>query len=227
VVVGFMVENLLRNVSVWRPAYVHSARTAYPKPRFRLDAGGALVLQPSPVASSEELQRLVESRELLAILDESDYWVQRARLGYHGSPIFRSSLARLVYAALHQRDRRDLAGHYRDTRGEPFLVSHQLLLRFVDEARANGARAVVVIFPHEPALRVAGEDGRGFWSVLTDRLVAEDVEVLDLTPWLLEAAGREGPASLFRNGHYNAAGNAVVSRALQRHLLDEPDPKLP
>ena len=83
-----MVENILRNVSVYRPAYAHGTAGVAVKPRYRLGADGELELLPSPVRSAADLKRLVKSRRLLDALGETDYWVARAPMDERNSGEF-------------------------------------------------------------------------------------------------------------------------------------------
>ena len=221
VLIGFLMENLLRNVSVYRPAYFHRTHWAAVKPRFTLGADGSLVLVPSPARSRKQLADLVRSRRLLETLERTDFWVQRAPLAYDRSPLFWSSVARIAYSA-HENSGRELEPYYRDPDSEPFRVTAAILREFHKEARSDGAqRAVVLLFPTREILRSRLGGQRAFWQSLAQFLEREEIPFVDLTPPLLEAARRVGLDALFERWHYNKAGNAVVAGELERALFSE------
>jgi hypothetical protein len=222
VLIGLMVENIQRNVSVYRPAYFHSARNAYVKPRFTIRADGSFELLPQPARTVEELRNLVESGRLLGRLYETDYWVRRAPLAYKESPLFLSSIVRLMYAAYENGGRR-AAAYYRDVESEPFRVTARILQEFHAKALADGVeRVMVVIFPNRPALESLLAGKPAYWETMLRYLRRAHIPFVDLSAALAEAARRDGLDALFNKGHYNAAGEAVVARVLAEVLFDQP-----
>jgi hypothetical protein len=220
VLIGFLVENINRSVSVYRPAYYHQTRAVSAKPRFRVDDRGGLELLPLPVASQGDLLRKVESGELIEVLRETDYWVQRAPLAYDRSPLFLSSIFRVVYGR-YESGGRDLERHY--TRGEdsePFRVTRAVIEAFYAEALEQGAeRALVVFFPHQSALGGPLASEPDYWQTLVEALEAGGVPVLDVKPALLRAA-QDGPLEdLFSGHHYSGKGNAAVAGAIRERLF--------
>lgn len=222
--IGLIPENLLRNVSVYRPAYQHSSGGIGIKPRFRLDERGELVLIPLPVKSKAELLAGIRDRSLVSTLLETDYWVRRAPLAYAGSPIFVSSLARILYGRW-ERTGRARAPYYRNTDSEPFRVTHAILRAFAAEARSRGARRVaVLLLPDESDIQSCVLGEAPFWTTLTVALAEEGIEVIDLTAALLAAVEDGRAASLFSEYHYTPRANAVVARTLAGVLFCEESP---
>jgi hypothetical protein len=220
VLIGLMVENIGRNVSLFRPAYQRDARIPFPKPRFRLDAAGELVAVANPSRSLSDLRNGIESGVLRERLAADDYWVRRSPSGWNGSPLFASSFVRLAYAVLEHRARRDVSGLYADVEGEPFRVTAAIAEAFHREALADGARRAPVVFlPDRPALRAAARGATPYWQPMIAELEAEGVEVIDATPALLDAAAGGDVDALFLQGHYGVAGNAALARALEEALL--------
>jgi len=222
VVIGIMAENILRNVSVYRPAYYHGTGGTAVKPRFTVDEAGTLLLAPCPVSSQEELRQALESRALVPVLLETDYWVRRAPLAYTGSPLFASSLFRIVYSS-YENAGRDPLPYYADTASEPFRVTAKILETFHAEAVRDGARqAVVLIFPSPPALRAATVADAPLsrpWRTLIERLEAGGIPVIDVTEALAARSRERGLETLVEpSGHYSAAGNDVVAEVLAGRL---------
>jgi hypothetical protein len=217
VLIGFMIENILRNVTVYRPAYVHTGSVGV-KPRFRLDSGGALELVPCPVGSSRELRSLVESGDLIGVLGGTDYWIARAPMAYEQSPLFWSSTIRIGYG-LYENFGRGPQHYYADVTSEPFRVSAEILRAFHARAIADGAQqAVVLIFgdPNTVRARLAGKDR--FWTTLNDFLTSANIPFIDLVPDIVAAVEKDGMKAIFRGGHYTPKGNAIVARIVAERL---------
>lgn len=222
VLLGLMIENLNRVVSVYRPAYSLRSRIPLVKPRFRLDGEGVLELLPTPVASTQELFDQLESGQLLEQLDQTDYWVQRATLGFHGSPLFLSSIARIGYSGVATLERQDAKRFHADPSSEPFELTREIIRVFQREARAAGVeRFVVIIFPHKQSLTDIDAGQTPYWTALVDALVADQIEVLDPTPDLAALGADVGVDGIFNHVHYSPAGNKVIADAVLRHLFAE------
>jgi len=214
VLIGLMAENILRNVSVYRPAYNHGTDTIAVKPRFRLDATGSLELVPCPVRSAEELQKCVQSGELLETLYQTDYWVRRGIEAYQGSLLFKSAMVRAAYAGFerwHPPGR-----YYRATSGEPFRVTARILHKFHETALRDGAqKAIVLFFPGEGEISETLRGEPPYWMPMTEDLRTAGIPVIDLTAPLAEAVQGEGLSTYYRIGHLSPKGNAVVADTLR------------
>jgi hypothetical protein len=214
VLVGLMVENILRNVSVYRPAYNRLTGAPAVKPRFRLGPSGAIELLPCPVATARDLKEAVESRRLLTVLHDTDYWVARSPMGWRGSPVFVSSLARLAYAVYDDATRPPLSWYYRRPDNEPFRLSAAIVRRFHDEALADGASLVVLMLPSLGALEERRDAGRPFWSTMVDELESHGIRVIDVGAEFARAVPPERLAELFVTSHYSEEGNRLVAEAI-------------
>jgi len=219
VLIGMMVENMGRAVSVYRPAYSLSSGVPLTKPRYRFDAGGELEHLPSPARSSEALTAMIDDGELLPILDETDYWVQRSPGSFHGSPIFASSFVRIFVGYREHQARKNLRRFYDDRTNEPYRLTRAILERFHRAAGAAGAKATVVIFPDRSALETEVAGRPRYWQPLVDDLEASDVDVIDLTPVLAEHAQAVGVDAMFTHVHYSPEGNAVVADVIADAVL--------
>ncbi|NOT01569.1 MAG: hypothetical protein HOP29_13180 [Phycisphaerales bacterium] len=223
VLIGFMLENILRNVSVYRPAYFHGTGDVAVKPRFRLNASGQLELIPCPVSSVEELREAVRSGSLTATLMETDYWVQRAPIAYRRSMLHWSGLYRIV-CGLYENLARDQHLYYRNTESEPFRVTCEILRTFRAEALSNGAeRVLVVVFPDKDTVVERMEGGAGYWESLLTFLNQAGIESIDLTPALVELTRSEGIRAVYQHAHPTPLANGVIAKTLAERLgLDEP-----
>jgi hypothetical protein len=223
VLIGLMLENALRNVSVYRPAYYHDSFTGF-KPRFLIDDSEALSVAPCPVSSLESLWKTVQTGSALPVLRESDFWVRRAPLAYEDSPLFWSSFARILYAG-YENSGRWQGSYYQDTGSEPFRVTAAILRDFYAEALQDGAdRALVLLFPDLKTIEKRMEGEAPYWHTLTDYLDARDIPYVDLTPHLLAASQGQSADFLFRGNHYNNEGNAMIAQVVADRLFPRASP---
>lgn len=221
VILGLMVENLLRHVSVYRPAYHHDTISAVVKPRFQIDGAGGLTLIPCPAESVAALKSDIESGAILKALRTTDYWVMRAPLAYERSPLFATGLFRLIYA-VHENAARGPREHYLDPEGEPYRVTLALIRAFNDEARRNGAqRVILLLMPDEGALFDRRDDVEPYWEGLLSEARNAGVETLDVSPRLLDVMTTLNAAALFSKNHYTPLGNRLVAEELLQILNHE------
>jgi hypothetical protein len=222
VLLGLQLENALRNVSVYRPAYYHRTATAATKSRFRLSPEGALELVPNPADSRAHLRELIESRKLLDLIAHEDFWVRRAPLAYRDSPLFASSLARILYGS-YENWGRDPARYYQDPASEPYRTTHAIIRemhrRVVDE---RGARFFVVILPPRHALRKLRKSGERYWSAFVRDIELDGISQIDCSDALDRLIRTHGEKAAFVGGaHYSAAASRLVATEIATRL-DEP-----
>ena len=210
VAVGILLENIGRNVNRYRPLWYPKAGGTVAKPRFRRVAG-ELELVPAPVASRRELVARVTDGTILQRLAPHEHWLDRPDLGLLAHSAFGRIAGALVARRLRSPERL-----WRDPAGEPRRTTLALLEAFTREALAAGAeRALVVVFPRETDLPAAA--GPRYWQGACDELAARGVELLDVTPALVQAAA--GPEPLYRGGHLGPRGNAIVAQEVERWLV--------
>jgi len=222
VLIGIMVENIMRSVTVYRPAYYHDTSSVSVKPRFRLTDDGALRQIPCPAESVEHLKTLIQSRRLLSTLRETDYWVSRAPTAYEESPLLWSSIWRIVYGS-YENARRVPRYHYEHTQCESFRVTAAVLRKFHDRAIKDGAtQAVVLFFPNVYTVYGQIEGQSAYWTALLDKLRSSGVPCVDLTPLMVEAVQRFDLDKCFSGNHFSPLGNRIVAQALYTNVLQLP-----
>ena len=97
VVIGFMSENINRNLNVFRPFYSSMyATNIYTKPRFSLENGNLLLLK-NPLTTVDGYMRLVTNDEVvLREIGSKDYFYQA---GYLDGPLDKLPSVRLLKVA--------------------------------------------------------------------------------------------------------------------------------
>ena len=220
VTIGFNTDNMLRNVNRYRPFFALNTKKPLVKPRYRIE-GDSLVLVPNPFDSRQGYFDLIASpADVVPKLGEGDYWYSQRT----GDSIFdylatvrlikvlRGVTLSLWFDVFPESD---------ITSAEYFQVTERILKQFYDQAKADGAEPVIVIFPaYRDFLHYSLYEKRRS-DVLVQRLTDAGYRVHDL--WhLYEESGFESSAILNKNGgHYSPEANKRVARSLVDYLKTE------
>lgn len=214
---AFFPGSALRVTSHFPPVSFHRSLTVLFKPNVRLGPAGELVHLPSPVRGPEDVRRLFDDqRAFLAAAGPRDFWIRRLPAAYapRGSSWTHAFAAtRLTLTWLDGRDR-DVARWLQDRESEVFRLHRTLILAARADAQAAGARFRLLVLPGRRELGWIREHGRGYWQSLADALVAEGVEVLDVSA-ALEAAGGDADELWMPGGHYSPRANRAVADAVR------------
>jgi lysophospholipase L1-like esterase len=220
VVLGHWSENVLRNVNQYR-------ELLYPapfglKPRFVLEADGALRHVPIPSPDAAGLARLLS--DPAAVLSHEFFLPGTA---WGPTPLrFPWSVA-VGRATGHFRVRAWLAGHPAYARfydpdhpSGALPLTAAILERFRDEAQRRGQRATPLLIPTGLDLVDRVRHRRWSYRPLADRLADRGVELLDAGPAILERLPGRDPCALFDDcsAHFNADGNALLAGIVFDHL---------
>lgn len=204
-VLGLNVTSIGRNVNRLRLHLRPEHPRASVKPRFRLGATGELELVPLPFRTEREVLEAALAGELIPALAEHEHW-SGGLSSAGGSPLGDAMTAD------GRSGRRTMGALWRDAGGEPFRLTLEIVAAFDAEARAAGARRVVVLFfPVEKDLDEVRDGGRPAWARFQRALRRRHIEVVELEDALVEAAAREPIYALL---HLDAAGNAAVAARL-------------
>jgi hypothetical protein len=216
VVIGFMSENIFRNVNVFRPFYRPPSQVPFAKPRY-------LPGQPGPTLVDNPLPRLEDYRRLLARPAETleqlgryDYFYQtRLRAGAFD----RSAAVRLVKLAREQL----LPGEgivrrgYYDADSEAFRVTTGLFRAFYEMALRDGAQPVILVFPERGDLERWRSTHTKRYTPLLQFLATKRYRVVDAMT-ALDAAGNEHPVADLIPAHLSPLANQRVAEYLLGQL---------
>lgn len=237
VILAFVPETICRVQSCWKH-YLEFGNTFAFKPRFRLN-GGALALEPCPVRSRADFDRL---GELLPDLRARDrfydgkfrplqfrfpfLWTFLRAPRRHGETLgwlLARAAARAVgarsleerpFASIMSANIRDAQDLYRDAESRALLRA--ILLRFKAECERRAKRPLVLVLPQLIDLeRIGGARD----AVAYFRALSAEIPLLDLTETLAASPDR---AELYvadaYGGHFSAAGNAFVAARVAEAL---------
>lgn len=219
VVIGLLLENIGRNVNRYRPLWTPRTLSPLAKPRYILE-NGALQLVAQPFASGRDFALAVRAGTVLEQLAEHEYWSGRPQV-WTGRL---SSIGRLAAGWIAYRDR-DPRRLWLDQEGEPRRVTMELIATFQAQARALGAKEVLVLMlPMREELDVYRRSGQAYWKAALADLSARGIECIDLAPDLAaeDARCEKDPAhpTLYKASHLSSVGNQVVALALEKWLIE-------
>lgn len=223
VFIGYMSENVARNVNVFRAFYTRWYRNViFTKPRFQVK-NGELVLLNNPLFSFEDYERfLLNDREVLAKLGENDYHYQT---NYNNGPYDRLPsvrLAKIFWATLNKRLFRPiftLDGMYNE-RSEAYEVTVKIFDAFYRKVLENGALPIILVFPdlHDQR-RSRQKQARRYTSLLT-QFRAKQYRFVDTLGALEPYESRYTIDELVEKpwGHYSPLGNKIIAEYIATQM---------
>lgn len=218
VVIGFMAENIFRNVSVFRPFYRPPSQLPFAKPRYLPGTPGStdLSLVENPLPRLKDYHRLlVHPSETLRQLGRHDHFYQtRLRAGaFDGSATVR--LVKLAKRQLLPDTGIVRHGEY-NTDGEAFRVTTGLFAAFYEMALRDGAQPVILIFPERGDLDRWRRERTKRYAPLLRFLAAKGYRVVDAMEALAAVGGQRSPEDLIP-AHFSPLANQLVAE----HLLGQ------
>jgi hypothetical protein len=217
--IGFVPSQVLRNVTVYMPAWRHWTPILAFKPRAELAADGTPRCAPCPVRSLAELAEVLADQErFLQAVGDHDRWVRAWPAAYarSGSSLLHFSAgARLVLTALEHGGREPAAELERPGSETVELFSAQLR-----ELATSGVRLRILVLPDRDDLAWLRGHGVGYWRGLCQRLERDGLEVFDASAGLLAAGADLEPQCWAPGRHYSARANEIVARLLEAHLAE-------
>jgi hypothetical protein len=217
VLVGFMSENINRQVSVFRAFYQPQTGMPFTKPRFDLRLG-RLRLLPNPIPEIEGYRALLDNPE-----------ETMRRIGKHDHYFLAQSDAhpsnRLASIRLIREVSRRLSGNNRLSPGfkrgayepssEAYRVTERVLDRFYQDVSKNGSLPIVLLFPNRADLVRQGSGEPPSYQPLIDHMNRLGYRWIDL----LEPLARVDSSTLFtEGGHYTPAGHREVAVSISAYL---------
>lgn len=220
VFIGYMTENLARNVNVYRGFYGTFYRdTIFSKPRFLVDRG-ALVLLPNPLASLADYRRFRDNEEtVLSQLGRHDYHYARQ---YPAGPLdFLPSVRLGKMVAAQIRGTRQTPILKADGRYEPQSEAYEVTIRIFDafyrKVLDDGALPIIVVLPdtNDQARSRAGKSRR--YEVLLEYFRSKGYRYIDALGALEPVQQRHTVGDLtVAWGHFSKLGNEIVAH----YILD-------
>ncbi len=225
VFIGYMTENLARNVNVYRGFYTNGYRsTIFSKPRFRVE-NGVLTLLPNPLTTVEDYRRFRNNQEeVLRELGRNDYYFvsQYAAGPLDFSPSLR--LGKLVAARFRKASQIPVFtndGRY-EQRSEAYEVTLRIFDAFYRKVLENGALPIIVVLPDTNDQQRSRDGETRRYAPLLDYFRARGYRYIDalgaIEPVQQRYTMRD--LSIKKWGHYSTLGNDIVARYILKSLVE-------
>lgn len=227
VFIGYMSENLARDVNVYRGFYSRAySDWPFTKPRFKLEEG-KLVLIPNPLRSVADYRRLRnDEEEVLPEIGRNDYHY----VGTYGAgPLDFSPTVKLVkmFAARIRKKRQNPIftsdGRYNE-QSEAYEITLRLFDAFYRRVIEDGALPVIVVLPDLNDMHRSLEGKPRRYAGLLNYFNAKGYRYVDVMDAMEPALKRYTINDLtVKWGHYSKLGNDIVARHIlqtleERHL---------
>ncbi len=216
VLIGFMSENIYRNVNTFRPFYYPKTGMPLAKPRFRL-RGESIALLPNPLPHLNDYRHLLrEPQAVLSHLGSNDFYY---RTRYQSNRIDWLPTVRMTQIALQEirnvatRDAIVTGGRYNES-SEAFRITTKLLDVFYQNVISDDAQPIILIFPGKEDIVRHQRQGDKRYSPLLSYLKARKYPYIDLMDAFEEAA----PASLFVVRHYSPLANTLAASHIHGYV---------
>ncbi|MFL6245125.1 MAG: hypothetical protein ACJ74H_03805, partial [Thermoanaerobaculia bacterium] len=209
IVQGLQMENVGRDVTLWRIVAFPGTGIPFSKPRYILN-DGKLELINRPTVPPEEVPNVLANfhRWPLARYEPS-YTAKYQHHWYTPSKL----ISTLVDAWTSREEApQDLFA----ANGEAMNITVTLLERYRDEVSRTGKPFVLIYFPRADVIDAVLAGKPDPWQPHLDRL--KGFTIIDPTPRLVAYAKEHGTASLF-NGHYSPIGYRLVAESLAEALV--------
>jgi hypothetical protein len=219
VLIGFMSENILRHVNVFRPFYSPVTEEPLTKPRYMIE-NGSLVLLKNPMQELSQYEELlVHPEEVLSRLGGHDYFYRmRSKRGpFDFLPVVR--LSKLAWQQYMQRKLNIVQNGYYDKGSEAFQVTTGIVDEFVAVVRSHGSRPVVVVFPNRWDLQRYRRDGTKEYAPLLEHLRAKGYPYVDVLDGF-DTYGREIALNEIIPSHYGRLGNRLAAKTISHYLAE-------
>lgn len=225
VFIGFMSENIARNVNVFRAFYTTWYRQSiFTKPRFILK-DGELALLKNPISSIEDHKRfLKEDSLMLRQIGKDDYHYQSS---YCAGPIDFLPSIRIGKILLHQLSTKYLQpifksdGMYNEN-SEAFHVTTAIFDAFYKKVLENGALPIILIYPD------SNDRGRSLYNKpkryrpLLEYLRSKDYLYIDLMEAFEPYADRFTPADfMVRWGHFSSLAHLIAAKFINNMIQEK------
>jgi hypothetical protein len=213
IVQGLQLENIGRNVTIFRIVAVPGTVIPFSKPRYVLRNGTMELINQPAVPVENVADTLANFRSWPLAKYEASY-AERYERRWYTSSLLISTLVEL-WNTRHGAQTADASELYH-VNGEGMNITVRLLEAYRDEVTRTGKAFVLIYLPRAETIS-AGLTGRPDpWQPHRDRL--RGFTIVDPSAAMVRYAKEHGMAALIPN-HYSSAGYRIVAEALAEALV--------
>ena len=214
--IGFMTENIYRNVNTFRPFCFPATGLPIAKPRFSI-SGEKLALIPNPMQSLDDYKMFLHNpRKFLSRAGAEDYYYQkRYKSGlFDWSPTVR--ISSIFFNTIKPvKDDIVVDGFYSET-SEAFRVTKAIFSSFYNAVKKDQAMPIIVIFPNRNDIDRYSRQKQKRYSPILSYFNSKGYAYIDLAD-TFQAAMAEHKIQDLCAGHYSPLANRLVAETLLRY----------
>lgn len=217
VLIGFMSENIYRNVNTFRPFYVPNTGLPLAKPRFKIK-NDKLSLIPNQFLRLDDYKMLLQHpQKILSNLCINDFYYQKRYKSniYDWSPTVRL-VKILIYKASNILTKEAIVinGRYNEN-SESFIVTKKIFGDFYNEAINNKSIPIILIFPNKVDVVRYQRQGKKQYLPILSYFEKRGYKYIDL----MDAFENANVKDLFVYvGHYSPFANMLVAKYIHNYL---------
>lgn len=222
VLIGYMSENIYRNINRYRPFYYPDTGVPLGKPRFDLQ-GNRLKLISNPMEDLEDYRALLHRpQEVLRRIGVGDYYYENGYTRSFADWLATVRLSKMFTLAVRVRLSPDrvTANDVYNRNSRAFAVTKQIFREFYGHAQSTGAIPLILIFPNREDVARAEQRLVPRYQPLVETLRTGQLEFIDLGPLFSGLADRHSIDELFGGTHYSPLANRYVAGFLLEYVRD-------
>jgi hypothetical protein len=221
VIMGFLTENIFRNVNQFRNLLYPNHRYAL-KPRFILNSDGDLKLIPVPNISKNEYMLLVKEPERY-LKHEYFFLEDFGHLNCLEFPYILSVLkcATHFYILAKIAGKPSYSDFYQmNHKSGSLQVTNKILIKFYKDAIHEGRIPIVVILPTYDDLQYYKKHQKWIFQNIINLLNKDGVEPLNVGEDMLQMIGERNLNEFFTDttNHLNAEGNKILANIVYKKI---------
>ncbi len=229
VLIGFMPENIFRNVNTYRPFYFSDTGTPLAKPRFVLNQG-KLSLIPNPMKSVQDYKNLLlHPQEVLPELGIHDYYYSRR---YKSNKFDWSPTARLATIMIEEGKTKAaeedgiITAQFRyNEKSEAFNVTKKIFDEFYQASLRNNSIPIILIHPTEPDFGNHQRQNIKRYEPLLAYFESAGYQYIDLMGALEQAKSAGYRSEELFMPHYSPFANIFIAKFILNYLIKMSNPE--
>lgn len=220
VVLGYLTQHIARNVNRFRRFYIPELDNPFlSKPRFILKNGQIELVSPVTY-NPNEAAKLIKAKDFQTLSEHEFFYFPQfyEYYWYYQSAFLREFFTRKYRSQIKQKNQSPML--YQNE--ECTEISFQILKRFCETARKNGATPVVFTLHFLQDFRKWDENSH-YWKKFIERCKKEGIPILDCGKKLSEDSDfMQTPEKHFMpQGHYSPELNKKIGRWVFEFLLQQ------
>lgn len=208
IVQGLQMENVGRDVTLFRIVAFPGTGIPFSKPRYILE-DGKLELINRPTVAPEDVPRTLANFHRWPLAKYEPSYTEKYQHHWYTPSKLLSTIVDLYSSK--QETQQDLFA----VNGEAMNITVPLLERYREEVKRSGKPFVLIYFPLADTINAVLAGKPDPWQGHLDRL--KGFTIVDPTPRLVAHARQHGVPSLYA-GHYSPAGYRLVAESLAEAL---------